>query len=148
MSAKSVLKVARIDFAGNSFNWPIRRRKPDVSSAYPIFLQVVSSERVKGYLIYFITQTSGRDRMGRSRKKTLRVVHRTLPTVFACPRCGLISIRITSEQDEASQDYVFRVTCGNPNCPLHAGREMRYATKRANIDVYNTFVDDYAKAGA
>jgi len=25
---------------------------------------------------------------------------------------------------------------------------MRYATKRANIDVYNTFVDDYAKAGA
>jgi len=25
---------------------------------------------------------------------------------------------------------------------------MRYATKRADIDVYNTFVDDYAKAGA
>jgi hypothetical protein len=24
---------------------------------------------------------------------------------------------------------------------------MRYATKRADIDVYNTFVDDYAKAG-
>jgi transcription elongation factor Elf1 len=85
--------------------------------------------------------------LGRRRKKTLRVVHKTLPTVFACPRCGLISIRITSDQDPASQDFVFRVTCGNPNCPLHAGREMRYSTKRANIDVYNTFVDDYAKAG-
>ena len=59
----------------------------------------------------------------------------------------MISIRITSEQDPASQDFVFRVTCGNANCPLHAGREMRYSTKRANIDVYNTFVDDYAKAG-
>ena len=86
--------------------------------------------------------------MGRRRKKTLRVVRRTLPKVFACPRCGLISIRITSDLDEASQDTVFRVTCGNPTCPLHAGREMRYATKRADIDVYNTFVDDYAKAGA
>lgn len=85
--------------------------------------------------------------MGRRRKKTLRVVHRTLPSVFACPRCGLISIRITSDQDQASQDFVFRVTCGNPNCPLHAGREMRYSTKKANIDVYNTFVDDYAKVG-
>lgn len=89
--------------------------------------------------------------MGRRRKKTLRVVHRTLPKVFACPRCGLISIRITSDIDEGaegSQDYIFRVTCGNPNCPLHAGREMRYPYKRADIDVYNTFVDDYAKAGA
>ncbi len=100
-------------------------------------------------LFYLLQLTSERARqMGRRRKKTLRVIHRTLPTVFACPRCGLISIRITSEQDDATQDFVFRVTCGNPNCPLHAGREMRYATKRANIDVYNTFVDDYAKAGA
>ncbi len=91
---------------------------------------------------------AGETGLGRRRKKTLRVIHRTLPSVFACPRCGLISIRITSDQDPESQDFVFRVTCGNPNCPLHAGREMRYSTKRANIDVYNTFVDDYAKAGA
>lgn len=90
----------------------------------------------------------GEREMGRRRKKTLRIVHKTLPKVFACPRCGLISIRITSDQDEASQDYVFRVTCGNPTCPLHAGRELRYQAKRADIDVYNTFVDDYAKAGA
>lgn len=90
----------------------------------------------------------GEREMGRRRKKTLRMVHKTLPKVFACPRCGLISIRITSDQDETSQDYVFRVTCGNPTCPLHAGRELRYQAKRADIDVYNTFVDDYAKAGA
>ncbi len=86
--------------------------------------------------------------MGRRGKKTLRVIHRTLPKVFACPRCGMTTIRITSDQDDESQDYVFKVTCGNPNCPLHAGRELRYPFKRADIDVYNTFVDDYAKAGA
>ncbi|HEY6282915.1 MAG TPA: hypothetical protein VIW22_03230 [Nitrososphaerales archaeon] len=86
--------------------------------------------------------------MGRRRKKTLRVIHRTLPKVFACPRCGMTTIRITSDQDEESQDFVFKVTCGNQNCPLHAGRELRYPFKRADIDVYNTFVDDYAKAGA
>lgn len=85
--------------------------------------------------------------MGRRRKKTLRVIRRTLPKVFACPRCGMTTIRITSEEDEESHDQVFKVTCGNPSCPLHAGREMRYSFKRADIDVYNTFVDDYAKAG-
>lgn len=60
----------------------------------------------------------------------------------------MTTIRITSDQDEESQDFVFKVTCGNQNCPLHAGRELRYPFKRADIDVYNTFVDDYAKAGA
>jgi transcription elongation factor Elf1 len=60
----------------------------------------------------------------------------------------MTTIRITSEEDEVSHDTVFKVTCGNPSCPLHAGREMRYETKRADIDVYNTFVDDYARTGA
>ena len=106
---------------------------------------VVQQHETRFYLVQKTDE--GARIMGRRRKKTLRVVHRTLPKVFACPRCGLISIRIASQQDEESQDTVFRVTCGNPNCPLHAGREMRYATKRADIDVYNTFVDDYARAG-
>ncbi|MDV3292916.1 MAG: hypothetical protein LYZ70_01440 [Nitrososphaerales archaeon] len=83
--------------------------------------------------------------MGRRRKKTLRIVRRTLPKVFACPRCGMITIRITSHEDETSQDNVFLVACGNLACGLR--RELRYPTKRADIDVYNTFVDDFAKAG-
>jgi transcription elongation factor Elf1 len=83
--------------------------------------------------------------MGRRRKKTLRVVRRTLPKVFACPRCGMISIRITSHEDETSQDNVYQIGCGNLACNLR--RELRYAQKRDSIDVYNTFVDDFAKAG-
>ena len=85
-------------------------------------------------------------KMGRRRRKTLRVVKRSLPKVFACPRCGMLTVRITSHQDETSQDTVFMVACGNTGCGLR--RELRYPTRRAEIDVYNTFVDDFARAGA
>ncbi len=92
--------------------------------------------------------------MGRRRKKTLRVVRRTLPKVFACPRCGMITIRITSHEDETSQDVVYVIACGNLACGDQVGpefkrtrREYRFPTERADIDVYNTFVDDFAKAG-
>ena len=96
--------------------------------------------------IYFRFQSEGRVRLGRRRKKVLRVVRRTLPKVFACPRCGMVTIRITSHQDDESQDNVFLVACGNLSCGLR--RELRYPTRRADIDVYNTFVDDFAKVGA
>ena len=84
--------------------------------------------------------------MGRRRKKVLRVVRRTLPTVFSCPKCGMMSIRITTHHDETSQDEVFQVACGN--IPCGERREFRYPTKKEKIDVYNTFVDDFARAGA
>jgi transcription elongation factor Elf1 len=83
--------------------------------------------------------------MGRRRRKTLRLVRRSLPKVFACPRCGMVTVRITSHEDETSHDIVFLVACGNTACGLR--RELRYPVKRADIDVYNTFVDDFIKAG-
>ena len=58
----------------------------------------------------------------------------------------MITIRITSHEDETSHDAVYSVACGNLGCSLR--RELRYPTKRADIDVYNTFVDDFARAGA
>jgi len=57
----------------------------------------------------------------------------------------MITIRITSHEDETSQDHVYLVGCGNLACGLR--RELRYPNERADIDVYNTFVDDFAKAG-
>ena len=83
--------------------------------------------------------------MGRRRKKTLRIVRRTLPKVFACPRCGVVAVRITSQKDEASQDYITVVACGNGACKLR--HEFRFASERPDIDVYNQFVDDFAKTG-
>jgi transcription elongation factor Elf1 len=83
--------------------------------------------------------------MGRRRRKVLRSNRRTLPKVFACPRCGVVAVRITSQKDEASQDYITVVACGNAACKLR--REFRFATEKPEIDVYNTFVDDFAKSG-
>ena len=81
--------------------------------------------------------------MARRRRKVLRTVTRTLPKVFSCPKCGVLAIRITSHEDDMSHDIIVTVACGN--CALR--REFRYATPRAPIDVYNTFVDDFAKTG-
>jgi transcription elongation factor Elf1 len=75
----------------------------------------------------------------------LRVTKRSLPKVFSCPRCGVVAVRITSHQDETSQDYITVVACGNSNCRLR--REFRFATERPEIDVYNTFVDEFVKTG-
>jgi transcription elongation factor Elf1 len=100
---------------------------------------------MKRTLISKVYGLSGERIMGRRRKKVLRVVRRTLPTVFSCPRCGMMAIRITSHHDETSQDEVFQVACGNTAC--NERREYRYQTKKANIDVYNTFVDDFARTG-
>jgi len=82
--------------------------------------------------------------MGRRRRKVLRTNRRTLPKVFSCPKCGVVAVRITSQKDEASQDYITVVACGNSNCKLR--REYRFATEKPDIDVYNTFVDDFVKS--
>lgn len=83
--------------------------------------------------------------MGRRRRKVLRVNKRSLPKVFSCPKCGVVAVRITSQEDETSHDYITVVACGNASCRLR--REFRFATERPEIDVYNTFVDDFAKTG-
>lgn len=83
--------------------------------------------------------------MGRRRRKVLRTSKRTLPKVFSCPKCGVVAVRITSQKDEVTQDYITVVACGNASCRLR--REFRFAQPKPDIDVYNTFVDDFAKIG-
>jgi transcription elongation factor Elf1 len=84
--------------------------------------------------------------MGRRRRKVLRVNKRSLPKVFSCPKCGVVAVRITSQEDETSHDYITIVACGNASCRLR--REFRFATEKPDIDVYNTFVDDFVKTAA
>ena len=85
--------------------------------------------------------------MGRRRRKTLRVFKRQLPRVFSCPKCGVIAVRITSQVDETSQDFVTLVACGNCKNPP-TRREYRFPLERPDIDVYNMFVDDFVKSGS
>lgn len=83
--------------------------------------------------------------MGRRRRKVLRTSKRSLPKVFSCPKCGVVAVRITSQEDETSHDFITVVACGNSNCRLR--REFRFATEKPDIDVYNTFVDDFVRSG-
>jgi len=86
------------------------------------------------------------DDMGRRRRKVLRQTHRNLPKVFSCPRCGMVAVRITSQLDETSQDYVTVVACGHcVNPPTR--KEYRFTNEKPDIDVYNMFVDDFVKSG-
>lgn len=55
----------------------------------------------------------------------------------------MAALRITSQNDETSQDYLFNIACGN--CGLKLEQPYKYQTERAEIDVYNTFVDDFSK---
>ncbi len=63
-----------------------------------------------------------------------------------CPKCGLVAIRIEHQKDETTQDIVFVVACGNLACRVR--RELRYPTKRADIEVYDAFVDAFTRASA
>ena len=82
--------------------------------------------------------------MGRRRKKVNRSTRRSLPKVFSCPRCGVVGVRITSQIDETSQDYVTLVASGNCKTPP-TRKEYRFQTEKPDIDVYNMFVDDFVK---
>ena len=54
-------------------------------------------------------------------------------------------MRITSHEDEVSHDFITVVACGNASCRLR--REFRFATDKPDIDVYNTFVDEFIRTG-
>ena len=73
--------------------------------------------------------------LGRKRKRILRIVKRTLPKVFSCPKCGVSSVRITSQSNN------IRITCGNMDCRLTYTRESE--RPREHIDIYNEFVDEF-----
>ena len=57
----------------------------------------------------------------------------------------MAALRITSQEDETSQEpaWLFNIACGN--CGLKLEKPYKYLTERAEIDVYNTFVDDFSK---
>ena len=78
--------------------------------------------------------------MGRRRRRVIRIVKRTLPKVFSCPRCGVIAVRVSRTGDSDT------VACGS------CGLKYSYSPppKKENIDLYNEFVDMFmaGKVGA
>lgn len=72
--------------------------------------------------------------MGRRRRRVIRVVKRTLPKVFSCPRCGMISIKV-----KVKSGGLATIACGS--CGLNL--QYNLTSKKEPIDIYNEFVDNY-----
>ncbi|MEM3437222.1 MAG: hypothetical protein QXP55_01630 [Nitrososphaerales archaeon] len=72
--------------------------------------------------------------MGRRRRRTIKIIKKTLPKVYACPKCGVVSIRVFFKEEN-----LVKIVCGN--CGLKYDYVIE--TKKHPIDVYNEFVDKF-----
>lgn len=73
--------------------------------------------------------------MGRRRRKVVKIVRKTLPELYLCPRCGKNTVKATinKKRDRAV------VICSN--CSLNAA--FRYTPQMGEVDAYCRFVDDF-----
>ncbi|MCP8318173.1 MAG: hypothetical protein H3Z51_15140 [archaeon] len=72
--------------------------------------------------------------MGRRRRRVIKVVKRTLPKVYACPQCGVVSIKVSLKEENLA-----KIVCGS--CGLKY--EYPLEVKKHPIDIYNEFVDKF-----
>ena len=76
--------------------------------------------------------------MGRRRRRVVKIVKKSLPRVFDCPKCGENSIRVTISR--AARQAV--VQCGS--CGLK--EEFQIPKSSEEIDVYCMFTDKVHKS--
>jgi len=79
-------------------------------------------------------------RMGRRRKKVVRIPKKHLPKLFSCPRCGKESIRVEIIRDQGRA----LVACGS--CGLKD--EFPVKPAQGEIDVYCMFTDKIYRGSA
>ena len=77
--------------------------------------------------------------MGRRRKKVVKIIKKTLPEFYLCPRCGKNTVKTTVHRKEGRA----AVVCGN--CGLSAS--LNVSSQIDEVDAYNTFIDDYYAEG-
>lgn len=77
--------------------------------------------------------------MGRRRKKAVKIVRRTLPELYLCPRCGKNTVKATiSKKREIA--VVVCSSCGlNTSFPSTPGM--------GDVDAYCRFVDIFYEGG-
>jgi transcription elongation factor Elf1 len=73
--------------------------------------------------------------MGRRRRRVIKVFKRTLPKVYSCPQCGMISVKVSMK--DKNNAIISCANCNLSNTLSINGRE--------SIDLYNEFVDQYSK---
>ena len=73
--------------------------------------------------------------MGRRRKKEEKIIKKTLPELFLCPKCAKNSVKVTVD----TKNNVAGIRCSA--CGL---RDMvTIEAQTAAVDAYNVFVDKY-----
>lgn len=73
--------------------------------------------------------------MGRRRRKVVKIVRRTLPEFYLCPRCGKNTVKATINKKRGQ----VVVVCGN--CGLNAVLPVQ--PQMATVDAYCLFVDRF-----
>ena len=75
------------------------------------------------------------EKMGRTRRKVVKIFKRKLPELFLCPKCGKNTVKATIDSKESRA----RVVCSN--CELKS--VFSSTPNMAEVDAYCLFVDNY-----
>jgi transcription elongation factor Elf1 len=73
--------------------------------------------------------------MGRRRRKVVKIVRKTLPELFLCPRCGKNTVKATVDKKRGQAVVV----CSN--CNLNTA--FSCALNMGEVDAYCRFVDQF-----
>jgi transcription elongation factor Elf1 len=73
--------------------------------------------------------------MARRRRREAKVIRKTIPKIFTCPKCGIQAVSVI--ENKASEKV--KVVCGN--CGLST--ELEYVRNMENVDYFNRFADKY-----
>jgi len=77
--------------------------------------------------------------MGRRRKKVVKIIKKTLPEFYLCPRCGKNTVKTTMRRKEGRASVICS-SCGL-NTFLNISPQMD------EVDAYNLFIDGYYAKG-
>ncbi len=77
--------------------------------------------------------------MGRRRKQVVKIVRRTLPELYLCPRCGKNTVKASINKSTS----MATVICSS--CILRSSFSAK--SKMVPVDAYCTFVDHFYDQG-
>jgi transcription elongation factor Elf1 len=87
-----------------------------------------------------IENLSGECGMGRRRKQVVKIVRRTLPELYLCPRCGKNTVKASINKSTS----MATVICSS--CSLRSSFAAK--TNMASVDAYCIFVDHFYDQGS